>query len=296
MRATSIDALLLVDKPAGISSHDVVALVRRALGTRKVGHGGTLDPFATGLLVLMTGRGTRLLQFVPAEPKIYDATIRFGTATDSDDATGAPIEHAELPDPAAVLAAIPALTGSLQQVPPAYSAKHVDGERAYAMRAARRTPPVLIRGRGARSTLSDEHGPRSGRRLPRPACARARIQCGTGTYIRALARDLGRAVGSVAHLEQLRRVRVGPFDVADADDIESLRAGIVRRHPLVASLGAMPRDQLAPDDVRRVRQGMAVPASVAGPRAVLLDVDGEVVAIAARRGDEWKPDVVLATA
>jgi len=287
MRATSIDALLLVDKPAGISSHDVVALVRRALGTRKVGHGGTLDPFATGLLVLMTGRGTRLLQFVPAEPKIYDATIRFGTATDSDDATGAPIEHAELPDPAAVLAAIPALTGSLQQVPPAYSAKHVDGERAYAMarRGERPELPAVAVQVDAWQVL--EQG---------ADFLRARIQCGTGTYIRALARDLGRAVGSVAHLEQLRRVRVGPFDVADADDIESLRAGIVRRHPLVASLGAMPRDQLAPDDVRRVRQGMAVPASVAGPRAVLLDVDGEVVAIAARRGDEWKPDVVLATA
>ncbi len=287
MRATSTDALLLVDKPAGISSHDVVALARRALGTRKVGHGGTLDPFATGLLVLLTGRGTRLLQFVPAEPKVYDATIRFGTATDTDDATGQSIETAALPDSEAVLAAIPALTGMLQQVPPAYSAKHVDGVRAYAMARRGEQPnlpavPVQVDAWEIVDLGAD--------------FLRARIHCGTGTYIRALARDLGRAVGSAAHLEQLRRVRVGPFDVADADDIETLKAGEVRRHPLSDALGDMPADRLEPEGVRRVRQGMAVPASVAGQRAVLLDPDGDVVAIAARRGDEWKPDVVLATA
>lgn len=287
MRATSTDALLLVDKPAGISSHDVVALARRALGTRKVGHGGTLDPFATGLLVLLTGRGTRLLQFVPAEPKVYDATIRFGTATDTDDATGQSIETAALPDSEAVLAAIPALTGMLQQVPPAYSAKHVDGVRAYAMARRGEQPnlpavPVQVDAWEIVELGAD--------------FLRARIHCGTGTYIRALARDLGRAVGSAAHLEQLRRVRVGPFDVADADDIETLKAGEVRRHPLSDALGDMPADRLEPEGVRRVRQGMAVPASVAGQRAVLLDPDGDVVAIAARRGDEWKPDVVLATA
>lgn len=287
MRATSTDALLLVDKPAGISSHDVVALVRRALGTRKVGHGGTLDPFATGLLVLLTGRGTRLLQFVPAEPKLYDATIRFGAATDTDDATGAPIEHAALPDPAAVLVAMPTLTGPLQQVPPAFSAKHVAGERAYAMARRGERPELPAVAVQVDAWQVVEQG---------ADFVRARIQCGTGTYIRALARDLGRAVGSVAHLERLRRLRVGPFDVADADDIEALRAGVVRRQPLVASLGDMPRDRLSPEDVRRVRQGMAVPAAIAGARAVLLDLDGEVVAIAARRGDEWKPDVVLAIA
>ncbi len=110
MRATSTDVLLLVDKPAGLSSHDVVALARRALGTRKVGHGGTLDPFATGLLVLLAGRGTRLLQFVPSEPKVYEATIAFGTETDTDDGTGVVVREAPLPTALDVLGAIPALT------------------------------------------------------------------------------------------------------------------------------------------------------------------------------------------
>jgi tRNA pseudouridine55 synthase len=287
MRATSPDALLLVDKPAGISSHDVVALARRALGTRKVGHGGTLDPFATGLLIIMAGRGTRLLQFVPSEPKVYEASIRFGSETDTDDVTGAIVVASDVhPTRAEIEAAIPALTGTLQQVPPAYSAKHVDGERAYAL-ARRGERPVL-----AAATVHVqgweilEH---------RGDVLRARIACGTGTYIRSLARDLGRAVGSAAHLEQLRRVRVGPFDVADADDIDALRAGAVRRRSLLAALGTMPQDVLGADDVRRVRHGMSVPATVSGGRGALLDAEGALVAIASRERESWHPDVVLGT-
>lgn len=285
MRATSTDVLLLVDKPAGISSHDVVAIARRALGTRKVGHGGTLDPFATGLLVLLAGRGTRLLQFVPAEPKVYEAVIRFGAQTDTDDATGATVMEAPPPQPAAVVAALPAFTGAIQQVPPAYSAKHVAGERAYAL-ARRGEQPEL----SAVSVRVDawevlEQG---------ADYLRARIATGTGTYIRSLARDLGRAVGSAAHLESLRRVRVGPFDVAHADGVDALRAGDVRRHDLRDALGDMPQDVLTDDEVRRVRHGMSVPASVAGRRGALLDPHGDLVAVATRRAEAWHPDVVLA--
>lgn len=292
MRVTSTDALLLVDKPAGMSSHDVVAIARRALGTRKVGHGGTLDPFATGLLVLMAGRGTRLLQFVPSEPKVYDATIRFGRETDTDDSTGNVVvddapRPAPLPEASRVREVLPTLTGALLQVPPDYSAKHVDGVRAYAM--ARRgqrpeLPPVTVHV-DAWEVLEQ------GRDM-----LRARITCGTGTYIRALARDLGRAVGSAAHLEALRRLRVGPFSVAEANSVEELTAGQPRRLPLAAALGAMPLEALDEPDVRRVRQGMSVAASVAGARAALTDRAGELVAVAARRGDAWHPDVVLASA
>ncbi|MBP9106171.1 MAG: tRNA pseudouridine(55) synthase TruB, partial [Gemmatimonadaceae bacterium] len=171
MRATSTDVLLLVDKPAGLSSHDVVALARRALGTRKVGHGGTLDPFATGLLVLLAGRGTRLLQFVPSEPKVYEATIAFGTETDTDDGTGVVVREAPLPSALDVLGAIPALTGDLDQLPPAYSAKHVGGERAYAV-ARRGERPALVTSRvhvGEWNVLEQT-----------PGSLRARITCGTG--------------------------------------------------------------------------------------------------------------------
>lgn len=294
MRAISTDALLLVDKPAGMSSHDVVSLVRRALGTRKVGHGGTLDPFATGLLVIMAGRGTRLLQFIPAEPKVYDATVRFGTETDTDDVTGRVLRDAPLPENQAVLHALPALTGSLQQVPPAYSAKHVEGERAYAMARRGEHPDLPAVPVHVDSWEVMEQG---------PDFLRARIACGTGTYIRSLARDLGRAVGSAAHLEALRRVSVGPFDVTDADGIEALRAGDVRCLDLRRALGAMPQEVLDADAVRRVQHGMDIPvadggavgAPLPGQRAALLDVDRALIAVASCQGTHWHPDVVLAT-
>ena len=130
--------MLLVDKPAGVSSHDIVARVRRAARTKRVGHAGTLDPFATGLLVIAVGQATRLLPYLDAEPKVYETRIRFGNETDSDDATGLPTVAAALPDFAQLSAAVATLTGAMQQVPPSYSAKHVDGERAYKKARARR--------------------------------------------------------------------------------------------------------------------------------------------------------------
>ncbi|HKV52328.1 MAG TPA: hypothetical protein VJO52_14140, partial [Gemmatimonadaceae bacterium] len=128
----AIDGLVLVDKPAGVTSHDVVAIARRALGVRRVGHGGTLDPFATGLLVLLVGRATRLLPYLEGEPKVYAATIRLGIETDTDDGTGAVVRAAALPDRAAVERAMRGLTGEVEQVPPAFSAKQVGGRRAHA--------------------------------------------------------------------------------------------------------------------------------------------------------------------
>lgn len=208
------EGLLLVDKPAGITSHDVVQLARRAYGERSVGHLGTLDPFATGLLILLLGRSTRLATFIENEPKVYEATIRFGAETDTDDCTGELIREASVPALDAITAAIPGLTGRIEQIPPSYSAKLVDGTRAYD--AARRGAPLTLAPvevdvaswsiRGARENEID-----------------VVIECGTGTYIRSLARDLGRATGSAAHLISLRRTRSGPFDVRDAATVEELR-------------------------------------------------------------------------
>ncbi|MEO6446176.1 MAG: tRNA pseudouridine(55) synthase TruB [Gemmatimonadaceae bacterium] len=287
MRAISTDAFLLVDKPAGLTSHDVVAIVRRALGTRKVGHSGTLDPFATGLLVLLAGRGTRLIRFVPDDPKEYQAVIRFGRETDTDDGTGQETRTAAPPPPELVRESLAALTGSLSQVPPAYSAKHVNGQRAYAL--ARRgdapdLPPVPVVVHGWDVVAQDADS------------LTARVSCRAGTYIRALARDLGRLCHSAAHLEALRRTRIGPFSVDDADTIERLREGGARPQPLRLALGDIIEQVVDPEDARRVAHGMRIAATLPGERAALLDEQGELIAIAVRAGDEWQPDVVLGSA
>jgi tRNA pseudouridine55 synthase len=218
-----IQGLLLVDKPAGMTSHDVVQHVRRIYGERSIGHLGTLDPFATGLLVLLIGRATRLATFLDTEPKVYQAKIRFGAETDTDDETGTVIRTAPLPQESDVRSSLNSLTGKISQVPPAYSAKSVDGTRAYD--AARRGEPldlapvdVLVHtwdiGELSRESLS------------------ATVTCSGGTYIRALARDLGRLASSAAHLSSLRRTRVGGFDVRDAATLETLSADPSRVRPL----------------------------------------------------------------
>lgn len=220
---SSIQGLLLVDKPAGMTSHDVVQHVRRIYGERSIGHLGTLDPFATGLLVLLIGRATRLATFLDTEPKVYEAVITFGTETDTDDETGTGVRTAALPSESDVRSSIETLTGTILQIPPAYSAKSVDGTRAYD--AARRgepldLPPIYV------TVQSWEI-----RQLTRETLS-AVITCGGGTYIRALARDLGRLASSAAHLSALRRTRVGEFDVRDAATLESLSADPARIRPL----------------------------------------------------------------
>jgi tRNA pseudouridine55 synthase len=206
--------LLLVDKPAGVTSHDVVQLARRAYSERSIGHLGTLDPFATGLLVLLLGRSTRLATFICTEPKVYEATIRFGAETDTDDCTGAVVREASAPSREAIDEAIESLTGKISQVPPAFSAKSVDGVRAYD--AARRGEPMDL---AAVDVDVSEWVIRNARESEIDVT----ITCGSGTYIRALARDLGRKTSSAAHLSALRRIRSGPFDVGDAVTLDDIR-------------------------------------------------------------------------
>lgn len=208
-----VQGLLLIDKPAGMTSHDVVQRVRRVYGERSIGHLGTLDPFATGLLILLLGRATRLATFIDAEPKVYEAVISFGEETDTDDATGTVIRTADAPSEAAIRAGIESLTGTISQVPPAYSAKSVDGTRAYD--AARRGEPLDLPAVEV-TVHSWLIGPYTNGQLS------AVITCSGGTYIRALARDLGRMTSSAAHLSALRRTRAGHFDVADASTLETL--------------------------------------------------------------------------
>lgn len=222
------DGLLLVDKPPGVTSHDVVQLVRRAYGERSIGHLGTLDPFATGLLVLLIGHSTRLATFIDTEPKVYEATFRFGHETDTDDCTGTVTSEADPPSADAIHKAIPSLTGRISQMPPAYSAKSVDGVRAYD--AARRGEAIDLKPVDVEVKSWDITAERESE-------IDVTITCGTGTYIRALARDIGRATGSAAHLSGLRRVRSGVFDVRDAftfDQICSARP-VLRKLSVVAS-------------------------------------------------------------
>jgi len=285
VRTTATDGVLLVDKPSGVTSHDVVAVARRTLGIKRVGHTGTLDPFATGLLILLVGQATRLAQYVAGEPKVYDATIVFGAETSTDDLTGDVTRVAAPPAPADVDRAIQSLTGSLRQTPPDYSAKQVAGRRAYA--AARAGAPLALEPvpvmvhsweiRGRTATQLD-----------------VTITCGGGTYVRALARDLGRAASSAAHLTALRRVRSGPFDVADAvtlDDIDRGRAAALL--PLRLAIPHLPTQRLAEDELRRVRHGNAVPSQLRAPLVALLDAEDTLVAIARADDGMLRPCLVM---
>ncbi|MCC6245250.1 MAG: tRNA pseudouridine(55) synthase TruB [Gemmatimonadaceae bacterium] len=289
--------MLLVDKPSGMTSHDVVSVVRRAARTKRVGHAGTLDPFATGLLVVAVGSCTRLLPYLDAEPKVYDSTFRFGVETDTDDATGLPMSEAATPTmlgwPHPLTAAIASLTGTIQQVPPSFSAKHINGERAYAV--ARRgdavvLPPVAV-------TVHEwEVRAQGGERLD------VRITCSGGTYIRALARDLGRALGSAAHCATLRRIASGRAHVDQAVSIDQLMPGAIADGavplrsplPLLSTMTVVELDDAA---VVALSHGRAFVAHSDGKRAVLVR-DGAVVGIAERiddavRGPRWQPKVVL---
>jgi tRNA pseudouridine55 synthase len=281
---TGTDGLLLVDKPAGFTSHDIVAIARGATHMRRIGHTGTLDPFATGLLVLLTGQATRLAQYVDGEPKVYEATIAFGTETDTDDLTGTPVKTAAVPSPDAIDAAIPRLTGSLDQLPPAYSAKQSGGVRAYA--AARKGTPLELE--PTRVTV------RSWTILSRDtASITARIECSGGTYIRSLGRDLGRLTDSAAHLTGLRRVASGPFSIERAVALEDLRAGRYGIVPMLEGIGSMPRQLLSFDEVLRVSHGNPVAAAIEGDRAALTTDDGRLIAIATRVGANWQPSTVF---
>lgn len=201
------EGLLLLDKQAGISSHDAVDIVRRVYGERSVGHLGTLDPFATGLLIVLVGRATRLATFIDTEPKVYRARIAFGTETITDDPTGEATRSAAPPSRASIGKAIADLTGEISQTPPAFSAKQVDGKRAYI--AAREGSPLDLS--AVKVTV---HGWRILEQTDSDLLAE--ITCTGGTYIRALARDLGRQTGSAAHLAELRRIRTGEFSVDSA--------------------------------------------------------------------------------
>ena len=217
-RGRALDGWLIVDKPAGLTSTDVVNRVRRWFDAQKAGHGGTLDPLATGLLPVAFGAATKTVPYVMDGTKLYRFTLRMGEARDSDDADGNIVATSDVrPTEAQIRAALPALTGDIMQIPPAFSAIKVDGERAYAL--ARAGAPPVLEPRPARVDRFDL--------IERPDADTAifEVQSGKGVYMRSLARDLAIACGTVGHVAALRRLRVGPFSEAQAIPLDKLQPG-----------------------------------------------------------------------
>lgn len=285
-----ISGLLLVDKPGGLTSFEVVRRVRRMLKVRKVGHLGTLDPFATGLLPLALGEATKLASFLMEADKTYLARLRFGEETDTLDPTGAVVARCQhLPEPEDIRRVATRFVGEMEQIPPRFSAVHYEGERLYKLvrRGTAVQPPprrVVVH----RLEITD---------LALPEATMA-VTCSKGTYIRSLAADLGKALGSCAHLAALRRLAVGPFRVEAALPLaelanlspEELRARVI---PLADCLPELKPLAVEVEEARRLGQGQAVPAPANGLREdepVRVLLNGRLVAVAfVRRQGEGQP-------
>ncbi|HEX2188697.1 MAG TPA: tRNA pseudouridine(55) synthase TruB [Longimicrobiaceae bacterium] len=286
--------VLPVDKPEGPTSHDAVAAVRRALRTRQVGHTGTLDPFASGLLLVCFGPATRLAEYLTALPKTYRATLQLGEATDTDDLTGETVARSDawrsLPEER-VREALASQAGERDQLPPRYSAKKVGGERMYA--AARRGEEVERRPVRVVIHRLDVLEVR----LPE---VEFEVECGSGTYIRAIARDAGEALGVGAHLTRLRRTRVGRHGVEGAVPLDALGdAERVLEAALspAASVAHLPRAEVDAAGAAAIGHGRAVPAPAGlpeGPPVAVLGADGALLAVGERAGDRIQPRKVLA--
>jgi tRNA pseudouridine55 synthase len=243
--------ILLVDKPGGITSHDVVSRARRALGTRKVGHAGTLDPMATGLLILGVNSSTRLLTYLVGLGKQYTATIRLGQSSTTDDAEGELSEPMDATGPtrAQLDTAVAALTGEIAQVPSTFSAIKVDGRRSY--ERARSGEEVAL---APRTVTVSRFEVVAERRHPPFVDLDVVVECSSGTYIRALARDLGSSLGVGGHLTALRRTAIGPFDVEDAVSADAIAADSLLRPAGVAER-LFPRIPLTDEQVTALTQG-----------------------------------------
>lgn len=287
-----MDGVVVVDKPAGMTSHDVVDEVRRRLGTRKVGHGGTLDPDATGVLVVGLGRATRLLSYAQRAPKRYEAEAVFGITTTTQDAAGDVIDSRPVSlDASEVVAATKAFVGAIEQVPPMVSAVKLGGERLY--RKARRGEdvdrgprPVTVYAFELVELVPGDH--------PR---ARFEVHCSGGTYVRTLIHDLGAALGCGAHMSSLRRIASGGFTLDDAVPLEAVDERAVR--PLVDAVRDLPSIEVNDDGARSVSHGRALhvgdlpPEFVAEGEPVALTHAGDLVAVYRRKERDLVPDRVM---
>lgn len=282
--------VLLVDKPAGPTSHDVVARVRRAFGTRKVGHAGTLDPMATGLLVIGIEGATRLLTYIVGADKRYEATIRLGASTATDDADGevtavAAADAWAQVTPDRITVGVAALTGAISQVPSAVSAIKVDGRRAYDL--VRAGEEVVLAARDVVVSRFEIVARREGEGV---LDLDVIVDCSSGTYIRSLARDLGAGLGVGGHLTALRRTRVGPFDVAEAVSLDDLD-GAATLTPAAAAARVLHPLAVEADDARDLRHGKRLAGQATrldGALAAAIDEEGVLIGVVEKRGADLK--------
>ena len=309
-----MDGVVVIDKPEGWTSHDVVARARRVLRVKRVGHTGTLDPFATGVLVLLVGRATRLAQFLSGAEKEYEAVVRLGYATDTGDLTGARRGGAGGPDCATLdraraEAALAPLRGEIEQVPPMYSAKKIQGRKLYELaRRGEEVERAAVRVRVAELEIMEGAGGEFLRANGDGTCdLRVRVACSAGTYVRALAESIGENLGTGAHLAALRRTRAGAFGLEKASTLEALQqpgdsGGADFLLPLEEALPELPSLHLTAEEARRVAHGAAVGAArfaagwEDGARVRLHDERGRLLAVgvyAAERG-VVQPRVTLA--
>ena len=299
--AVSVDGLVVVDKPGGMTSHDVVARIRRLARTRRVGHGGTLDPMATGVLVIGVGRATRLLTYVIGAGKSYTATIRLGQSTVTDDAEGEVVGTAPVGDvtDAAIHAGLAALTGEIDQVPSAVSAIKVDGRRAY--KRVRDGETVALAPRRVTVSrlepLAIRRGERAGPGERDVVDVDVDVTCSSGTYIRAVARDLGAALGVGGHLTALRRTAVGGFTLAEAvtlPDLEERAPDVVNLPVEAAARRFFPCREADAVEAKILSHGGPLdPAGIDGPYAV-FDPAGGLIAIVSERDGRARAEIVLA--
>jgi len=306
-----MDGVLVIDKPAGLTSHDVVARTRHILHERRVGHTGTLDPFATGVLVILLGKATRLAQFLSSVDKEYDAIIRLGYATDTGDRTGTPIpgppEKRSNFTEEEVEAALQSLRGDIDQVPPMYSAKKIEGRKLYEL--ARRGETVERK--PVRVCIYDFAAIRPEGQLIKDNLDgtfdfHARVSCSSGTYVRTLAEDFGKRLYVGAHLAELRRTRVGDLEITQAITLDQLKLHFAEQSlgnvvlPLNAALSRLPFMHLTAEDVRRANHGRDVSVAEAdwadGENVKMCDADEQLIAVGQYDANAKRlhPRVVLA--
>jgi len=288
------DFVLPVDKPVGPTSHDVVARARRALGEKRIGHTGTLDPFASGLLLLCVGQATRLAEFLSGLSKTYIADVMLDAFTDTDDRTGQRIRETDAwrsLDEARVRSALRHFTGTISQVPPAFSARKVGGERSY--RAARRGETLELPATDVTihsiELLKFE-----------PPLVRIEVTCSSGTYVRALARDIGRFLNVGGYLQALRRTRIGDFDVERAITLEQLDdPAVVAAHAIqpLDALAHLPRLDVDATTADRLRHGQRVPSEEPLPQGDIVVASADrLIAIATSRDGVLHPRKVFTEA
>jgi len=281
------DGLVVVDKPADWTSHDVVARLRRIAGTRKVGHAGTLDPMATGVLITGINQATRLLGHLALHDKAYDATIRLGVTTTTDDAEGEVVEERDATGVSdeQIATVMATLTGDISQVPSAVSAIKVDGVRAY--KRVRDGEQVELKPRPVHVARFDLKARRAGD-------LDVHVDCSTGTYVRALARDLGAALGVGAHLTALRRTRVGQVGLDQAHSLKALEANLVVIPMADAAAAAFPTVAVTAEEAERVGHGQRLVLDIGERTTAVLDPAGNLIALVERRDGVAQPLAVFA--